>query len=187
MSDPFIGEIRSFGFNFAPLGWAQCAGQLLPISQNTALFSLLGTFYGGNGTTTFGLPDLRGRTATGTGQGPGLPLVSVGEQAGQETVTLLANNLPPHTHTLETGSNNAATTLPAVPTANTSWMSQYFDNNSHQPLNMFAPNPPAPTKPVTMAAASIGIAGSSLPHENRQPYLAIGYCIALNGIFPPRG
>ncbi len=185
MSDQFIGEIRSFGFNFAPQGWAQCAGQLLSISQNTALFSLLGTTYGGNGTTTFGLPDLRGRNAVGAGQGPGIPQVLLGEQLGTETTTLTTQQIPAHSHTAEVAANGGAT-LATAPTASTSWFSEYQDLNNKGFLNMFAPNPPAPAKPVTMAGASIGVAGSGQPHENRQPFLAIGYCIAMQGIFPPR-
>lgn len=176
MATPFIGEIRMFGGNFAPRGWAFCNGQLLSIAQNTALFSLLGTTYGGNGQTTFALPDLRGRAALHAGQGPGLSSYSQGQVGGQETVTLNQNQLPVHSHTLNgvaAGGNQAspAGNLPAVESTGTS-------------MNYASPNPP--TVSVPMAAQAIGNAGGGQPVPVVQPYLVINYIIALTGIYPSR-
>ncbi|UVJ40767.1 phage tail protein [Arthrobacter sp. CJ23] len=167
MSEPFIGEIRLVGFNFEPRGWAYCNGQLLSISQNTALFSLLGTMYGGNGQSTFALPDLRGRAALHSGQGPGLSSYVQGETLGQETTQLLASNLPPHTHggafasTAETTDRPAAGMAPA-------------------PGGSYGP----PDSGVSLAPTQA--AGSGLPFENIQPSLVLNYVIALEGIFPSR-
>ena len=171
MSTPFIGEIRLFPYNFAPRGWAFCNGQILPIAQNTALFSLLGTTYGGNGQTTFALPDLRGRVANGSGQGPGLQNYSLGQVAGEESVTLLTTQLPAHTH-------------PFTPPCNTD------DPSAGSPKNNFPAtvgNPIyATTTNATMGAGTTGGSGGSQPHDNLQPYLTLNYCIALQGIFPSR-
>ncbi len=168
--DPFVAEIRIVGFNFAPSGWAQCNGQLLPISQNTALFSLLGTFYGGNGQSTFALPDLQGRAPVQPGQGPGLSIRDLGESSGVEFITLLSSEIPAHSH------NIGATTLPGdvnLPTGNilarSSNVSAYNANNT--PLVQLSPLAITPT-------------GSSLPHNNLQPYLTINFIIALQGVFP---
>lgn len=173
MSEPFLAEIRVMPYNFAPRGWAQCDGQLMPISQNTALFSLLGTNYGGDGRVTFALPDLGARFAMGTGQGAGLSPRSVGESTGQPYVSLLSTEMPAHGHGLMAGTTPASTS-PAgnvmAPTA-TGGGSVYR-----------APGAAAP-----MAGGAIGTAGAGQPHENRQPYLALNFCIALQGIFPPRG
>lgn len=167
--DPFVGEIRLFGFNFAPRGWAFCDGSLLAIAQNTALFSLLGTMYGGDGRTTFGLPDLRGRVPLGFGQGPGLTARTQGESAGSETVTLTPPQLPPHGHTVAAASTattkNPAGAVPAFTAGGTSYGA--------------APD-------LSMSPAMIGGGGTSQPHPNMQPYLALNWCIALTGIFPPR-
>jgi len=166
VSEPFIGEIRAFGFNFAPRGWATCSGQILSISQNTALFALLGTTYGGNGQTTFALPDLRGRVAVGMGQGPGLSSKTLGEVSGQEAHTLTANEMPAHTH--------------AQPASNA-------DQSTNRPGNA------VPTKGGVYAGSGDGTlmdpttqAGGNQPHTNMQPYLVLNYCIALVGIFPSR-
>ena len=172
MAEPFIAEIRMVGFNFAPRGWATCDGQLLPISQNTALFSLLGTTYGGNGTSTFGLPDLRGRAPLNVGQGPGLTNRVLGEQSGAATVTLVANQLPAHTHTFQgvaasATSNNPVGNLPAS-------------------IRTSTPYAAAGGTTAAMSASAIGGGGSNLPHNNMQPYLSILFIIALQGIFPPR-
>jgi microcystin-dependent protein len=173
MSDQFIGEIRPFAGNFAPVGWAFCNGQLLPIQQNTALFSLLGVNYGGNGQTTFGLPNLQARFPLGQGQGPGLSDRSIGEAVGSASVTLQANQIPAHTHELRaapsptTGTASAAVAL--SPTAGGAPMYRAAGANQR-----------------ALAASSVGAAGSSQPHENRQPYLAVNFIIALQGIFPPR-
>jgi microcystin-dependent protein len=165
--EPFLGEIRLFPYNFAPRGWAFCNGQLLAISQNTALFSLLGTTYGGNGQTTFALPDLRGRFATSSGQGPGLSPRSLGEVAGAENVTLLQNQMPQHTHQLR-ATNGAAT--------------------SSRPSGRYpaAGGAYADSADAAMAADELNPAGGSQPHENMPPYLVLNYCIALEGIFPSR-
>lgn len=174
MSDQFVAEIRIFGFQFAPKGWALCNGQLLPISQNTALFSLLGTTYGGDGKSTFALPDMQGNAPMQQGQGPGLSLRDLGEQGGTETVTLLTSEIPLHPHSV------GAQTVPlgglADPTGNT--LSRpgsgnlYFDGGGGSI--------------VAMAPQAIGVNGGGLPHNNMQPYLTLNFCIALQGIFPQR-
>lgn len=172
MATPILGEIRNFGFNFPPRFWAQCAGQLLPIAQNAALFSLLGTTYGGNGTTNFALPDLRGRTPIGFGQGPGLSNYTQGQAAGTESTTLLSTNLPSHTHTLnaKTGVGNQGAPTGHVLAASDQRNSQYTSAAAD----------------TTLAATAIGSTGSGVPISNMQPYLATNYCIALQGIFPSR-
>jgi microcystin-dependent protein len=170
MSESFIGEIRMFGGNFAPKGWATCDGQLLPISQNTALFSLLGTNFGGNGTSNFGLPDLRGRAPMHQGQGPGLSDRPIGEMDGFETVTLLSPMLPAHTHqAMAVGSAGTQTT----PVGN-SWAS-----STTRPYSNQAPN-------VAMAAGTLAPTGGNRPHTNLQPFLVVTFIIALQGIYPPR-
>lgn len=168
MSDPFLGEIRLFPYNFAPRGWAFCQGQILAISQNTALFSLLGTTYGGNGTTTFALPDLRGRVAISSGQGPGLSPRTLGETGGTETTTLTQAQMPQHGHTVNAtmvaaGDNKPAGNYPAVGGA-------YVNT---------APN-------TQMGSQMIGATGSSQPFNNVPPFLTLNYCIALQGVFPSR-
>jgi microcystin-dependent protein len=169
--DPFVAEIRIFPFNFAPRGWAFCNGQLLPLSQNTALFSLLGTTYGGNGQTTFGLPNLQGSVPMHKGQGPGLSQHSLGEISGSETVTLLQTEIPAHTHTLRALLDDADL---AIPTAGRS-------------LGKATSNLYAAVAPNTqMAFEALAPAGGSLPHNNLMPYLTLNFCIALQGVFPPR-
>lgn len=167
MSEPFIGQIIMFGGNFAPRGWALCDGQILPISQNTALFSILGTTYGGDGRTTFALPDLRGRVPIHAGSGPGLSSYQLGEKGGVERVTLTVQELPSHSH---------------QPRANAQ------DANSDDPDGAFSAvaneNIYSNTSNVSMSATTN--TGGSQPHENRPPYLAINYIIALVGIFPSR-
>jgi microcystin-dependent protein len=173
MADPFVAEIRMFGFNFAPKGWAFCDGQLMPLSQNTALFSLLGTTYGGDGKSTFALPDLQGSSPMHPGQGPGLSLHDLGETGGTEAVTLLESEIPFHNHT-EMGSNTQSTQQ--SPTGN-------FSSGSLA-ARRYAP---AATNPdVTMNPLIIAPAGGSLPHNNLSPYLVLNFCIALQGVFPPR-
>lgn len=174
MADPFVAEIRVFGFNFAPSGWAQCNGQLLPISQNTALFSLLGTTYGGNGQSNFALPNLQGQAPMHPGQGPGLSLYDLGEQIGTESVTLLATEIPGHTHGLKATVARGTTTSP-----------------SGAALSVGPPTAPlyAPASVAngTMHASEVSApAGSGQPHNNMQPYLTLNFCIALQGVFPPR-
>lgn len=169
MSEPFIAEIILFGGNFAPRGWALCQGQLLSIAQNTALFSILGTTYGGNGTTTFALPDLRGRVPVGTGTGPGLPNVDLGEVSGERNHTLIVTEIPQHNHTTVTTSDRGTTDRPGSGVLLARG-------------NALA----APSSPVALAPQSIGFTGGSQPHNNMQPYLGMNYIIALEGIFPSR-
>lgn len=170
--DPFVGEIRTFPFNFAPRGWAQCQGQLLSISQNTALFSLLGTTYGGDGKSNFALPNLNGRAPMAPGQGPGLSSRVLGETGGVDTVSLLLTEIPSHTHALMC---SGAPPSRATPTG-----------NSLSRSNGLAPYAPDSSPLTPMAAAALPPMGSGLPHNNMQPYLTINFCIALQGIFPPR-
>ncbi|MEO6037484.1 MAG: tail fiber protein [Saprospiraceae bacterium] len=172
MADPFVAEIRIFPFNFAPKGWAFCDGQLLPLSQNTALFSLLGTTYGGNGKSNFALPDLQGRAPMHPGQGPGLSLHDLGESAGSDTVTLLLGEIPFHTHQMSVSSQLGAENTVA---------NQNFAMGDG--VNMYGPaNVPEP-----MAFQALTPSGSSQPHNNLQPYLTLNFCIALQGVFPARG
>ena len=173
MANPFLAEIRIFPFNFPPKGWAFCDGQLMSISQNTALFSLLGTTYGGDGKSTFALPNLQGSAPMHPGQGPGLSLHDLGEQSGSDTITLLTSEVPNHQHVL-----NAAST----------------------PGNLSAPGPNAALSRSTGGAAyhasggavaafatgAVGLALSGGPHNNLQPYLTLNFCIALQGVYPPR-
>jgi microcystin-dependent protein len=171
MADPFVAEIRIFPFNFAPKGWAWCDGQLLPLSQNTALFSLLGTTYGGDGKSTFALPDLQGRAPMHPGQGPGLSLHDLGETGGSETVSLLESEIPAHSHAL---------------------VASYADGISQTPvgqklatgiaIGQYA----APGPLIQLSPNSLAPAGGDQPHNNMMPYLTFYFCIALQGVFPPR-
>jgi microcystin-dependent protein len=175
MADVFIGNIVLFGFNFEPRGYAFCDGRLLSIAQNTALFSLLGTTYGGNGTTNFALPDLRGRAAIGYGQGAGLSDVSRGEQGGVESQALLGANLPAHTHALNVQSGQGTTSTPTGAALAQTTLDDGTPINSYSSA---APN-------TTLASASIGSsAGTPLPIRN--PYLGMNYVICLQGVFPAR-
>ncbi|MBI5913869.1 MAG: phage tail protein [Bacteroidetes bacterium] len=171
--EPLLGEIKLFAGNFAPRGWAFCDGQLLSISQNTALFSILGTTYGGDGRTTFALPDLRGRVPLHPGTGPGLSTYSQGEMGGMESVTLMVQELPPHSHSLNANAQNGNTSdPPGASLADTKGTDRDYMKSGE--VN------------TQMSAQSIGSTGGGQPHENRQPYLAINYIIALQGIFPSR-
>lgn len=173
MADPFMAEIRVFAFNFAPKGWAFCDGQILPLSQNTALFSLLGTVYGGDGKNTFGLPNLQGSAPMHPGQGPGLSYHSLGETSGTPRVSLLESEIPAHAHSL---------------------MSQAAAGNRSNPLEnaiarvqgatAYAP-PPGPTA-AQLAPEAVTPAGGDQPHNNMQPFLTLNVCIALQGVFPQR-
>lgn len=178
MSQPYLGEIRLFGGNFAPRTNAMCAGQLLPIAQNTALFSLLGTYYGGNGTTNFGLPDLRGRLPVGMGQGPGLSNYEIGEQIGSETVTITTQTTPAHTHFVSVSSQTATVSSPvnAYPSAlaNPPW------------TKYWVPDASKTGNPLPMSANALSMIGGSQPHNNLMPILAVTAIIALQGIFPSR-
>ncbi len=170
-----IAEIRMFAGNFAPRTWAFCQGQILSIAQNTALFSLLGTTYGGNGQTTFALPDLRGRVPVGTGQGPGLSNITLGEVAGEENHTLILTEMPQHNH---------AATAPAAATSDTETPAS---NKAPGPVSLGAGVSNAfGTASTNLARPTIGVAGGSQPHNNMQPYLGMNYIICLQGIFPSR-
>jgi microcystin-dependent protein len=176
MAEPFLGEIRIFAGNFAPRGWALCNGQILAISQNTALFSLLGTFYGGNGTSTFALPDLRGRLAVNQGQGPGLSSYTIGEQTGTESVTLLTTNMPAHTHLINASTGAADLGSPAGAVLAVPYDSTGVAGTGYTKT-------PANTQ---MAPNAVGLAGGSQPFSILQPLLAVTFIIALQGIFPSR-
>ncbi len=178
MTTPFVGEIQIFGFNFAPVGWAQCNGALLPIAQNTALFSLLGTNYGGDGRTTFQLPNFAGRAACSQGQGAGLTQRAIGEPFGTEQVTLISGQIPMHTHGLNIY-HQPNTALQADVPANG------YGLTGPAATEPFVPNNPTPN--TTLAGAVIGVTGGNLPHENRQPLLPLNFCIALQGAFPAFG
>ena len=170
MSEPFVAEIRIFAGNFAPRGWAFCDGQLLPISQNTQLFSLIGTTYGGDGRTTTALPNLQGRAPMHPGRGPGLTSRRLGERGGSETITLTEAQMPNHTHTLATeGDEDPDDNDPA--------------DNALGPAGVFAPA----ASLQAMRGGSLQSAGGSQSHNNLQPFLAINFIIALQGLFPTRG
>jgi len=167
--DPYLGEIRLFPYNFAPQGWATCQGQLLPINQNQALFSLLGTTYGGDGQTTFALPDLRGRAPIGVGQAPGLSNYVLGQKVGEENHTLTVAEIPSHSHFLNVSTDVGSSDSPQgkFPARNAAAVPQYgFSSDS------------------VGAATAVGVAGGSQAHENRQPSLVLRWCIALQGIYP---
>ena len=174
MSNPFVAEIRILGCNFAPKGWAFCNGQLLPISQNTALFSLLGTTYGGNGQTTFALPNMQDSSPIHHGQGAGLTQRLLGEASGTPTVTLLNTEMPAHTHQASANSGGAGQPGPQ----NNVWAS--LPGRTPPPaFQSTAPN-------AAMSPFGLSITGSSFPHNNRQPYLGLNFCIAMQGVFPAR-
>ena len=188
----FLSTILVWPPNFAPNGWALCAGQLMSISQNTALFSLLGATYGGDGITTFGLPNLQGRVPVGAGQGPGLSLYNLGDNGGVESVTLGINTIPQHSHS---ATQNLSVSLPAVTTTGTtnqpgpSVAPAAPTDAARNPVNIYSNATPNQNlgKPSISGTISIGLTGNGLPHENRQPYLAVNYIIALQGFFPSRG
>ena len=172
MSDQFVAEIRIFPFNFPPTGWAFCNGQLMPISQNTALFSLLGTTYGGDGKSTFALPDMQGNAPMQPGQGQGLSLRDLGEMSGVESVTLLVSEIPFHTHQLLVAGSDPAESNVCTNNA----LARSKNGNAYvSTLNI-----------TQMAPQALSPAGGSLPHNNMQPYLTLNFCIALQGIFPQR-
>jgi len=172
VADPFVAEIRIFPFSYPPKGWAWCDGQLMPLSQNTALFSLLGTTYGGDGKSNFALPDLQGRAPMHPGRGPGLSLHDLGETGGSETVSLLQSEMPSHSHSV------GAQTVPlggsATPAGNT-WSRPASGNLYGSGL----PN-------ASMSANALAPAGGDQPHNNMMPYLTFYFCIALQGVYPPR-
>jgi len=175
MSNPFVAEIRIFPFNFAPKGWAFCDGQILPLSQNTALFSLLGTTYGGDGKSNFALPNLQGCAPMHPGQGPGLSLHDLGEIGGSDTVTLLESEIPSHSHSLNAFATTAATAQTPAPNVGLarSRTIQAYRSKSTDALTQLADTAVAPN-------------GGDQPHNNLMPYLTLNFCIALQGVFPPR-
>lgn len=173
MADPFVAEIRIFPFNFAPKGWAWCDGQLMPLSQNTALFSLLGTTYGGNGKSNFALPDLQGRAPMHPGQGPGLSLHDLGETGGSETVSLLESEIPAHSHNVMASNQPAEDRAPANEILGRSVGASLYQTTT--------------SVIQAMSGQALAPAGGDQPHNNMMPYLTFYFCIALQGVFPPRG
>ena len=176
MSDQFVAEIRIFPFTFAPTGWAFCDGQLLPISQNTALFSLLGTTYGGDGKSTFALPDMQGNAPMQPGQGQGLSLRDLGEMSGSESVTLLESEMPAHAHGVGRALADQGNVITPV---NSVWAQTAAGRGAAALYKDGAPN-------GQVNPQSLNVTGGSLPHNNMQPYLTLNFCIALQGIFPQR-
>lgn len=176
MSEPYIGQIEAFSFGFAPKNWALCAGQLLPIQQNQALFSLLGATYGGDGRTNFALPDLRGRAALSSGQGAGLSPYTLGQKGGEEAHTLTVAETPTHTHAIAAVSSGTKSGT-NVPDATVILGSGFSGSSGSPPVNIYSSAAP------TVAMGSLGSTGGQA-HENRMPYLALNYCIALTGVFP---
>lgn len=177
MSNPFLAEIRIFTGGFAPKGWALCDGQLMSISQNTALFSLLGTTYGGNGTSNFALPNLQGCAPMQAGQGPGLSLRDLGETAGEQTVTLLQTEMPAHSHSALSASGLGS--QGALPTPN----GNLWGSASKGLGSLYAPSG---ANNVQMSPLALSVAGGSQPHNNMQPFLGLTFIIALQGVFPAR-
>ena len=173
--EAYLGEIVMFAGNFAPRGWAFCEGQILSISENTALYSLLGTTYGGNGTTTFALPDLRGRSPIGAGQVPGSSYYTLGQTGGDEALTALTSQMPTHNHSLKASTSDGTTNTPGLNTVLAKAVTP-----DRQEVNIYVTDPAN----VTMGNSSVGDAGLSQPQSTRDPYLAIHYIISLNGTFP---
>lgn len=181
MADQFVAEIRIFPFNFAPTGWAMCNGQLLPISQNTALFSLLGTTYGGDGKSTFALPDLQGNAPIQQGQGAGLSDYFLGQASGSDTITLLDTEMPMHNHSF-----SATTSQGTTQSSSGSQLAEGFagSKGASSLANCYSTHANLAT--TALSFMSLSVAGSSFPHNNMMPYLTLNYCIAMQGIFPPR-
>jgi microcystin-dependent protein len=171
--DPFVAEIRIFAFNFAPKGWAFCDGQILPLSQNTALFSLLGTTYGGDGKSNFALPNMQTNVPMNFGQGPGLSLYDLGQEGGSQFVTLLQSEVPPHNHGVQSVPGNFAGTSNVV--GGNSYAKSAQGNAYTAPANF-----------VTMNVQEVSFVGNNQPHNNMMPYITLNFCIALQGVFPPR-
>jgi microcystin-dependent protein len=174
MANPFVAEIRIFPFNFPPKGWAFCDGQILPLSQNTALFSLLGTTYGGDGKSNFALPNMQGNAPMHPGQGPGLSLHDLGETGGSDTVTLLESEIPSHSHSVEASTTSAASPTPG-PTVTLGKANGITAYSTITNANI-----------VSMSDNTVAPAGGDQPHNNLMPYLTLNFCIALQGVYPPR-
>ena len=182
MTTPYLGQLQLFGFNFAPVGWALCQGQILSISQYAALYSILGTNFGGNGQTTFGLPNLQGIAVVGAGQGTGLSSYAVGQAEGATSVTVTSSTMPAHNHNLMATSATGTT----VNVAGNQLAFCQVGGGKQGPsyaAQIYSPNPSKAT--TGLAAKAIAVTGGSLPHNNMQPYLTLNYCIALQGDFPP--
>ncbi len=179
MANPFVAEIRIFAGNFAPKGWALCDGQILPISQNTALFSLLGTTYGGDGKSNFALPNLQGSAPMHPGQGPGLSLHDLGETGGSDTLTLLESEMPGHSHTVAAKTQNATTNQPL----GNLLAAGHFGAAQGGAVNYYLT---IATPTTQLSDNAIGPTGGDQPHNNLMPYLTLNFCIALQGVFPPR-
>jgi microcystin-dependent protein len=177
MSDQFLAEIRIFPFNFAPFGWASCNGQILPISQNTAIFSLLGTFYGGNGTSNFALPNLQGCAPMAPGQGPGLSLHDLGETGGSDTVTLFASEMPAHSHNINCIDGGRVAGQAGVPT------NGILTRTGGAPASAYTSGA---EQNQAMDANMLASVGGNQAHNNLMPYLTLNFCIAMQGIFPAR-
>lgn len=177
MSDPFTGEIQMYGFNFAPYNWAMCQGQLMPIQQNTALFSLLGVTFGGNGTSNYQLPNFVGNAACGQGSGPGLNTRDMGETFGSDSVTLLYNQLPAHTHAARVYNQTDPAKRTGLPVANDAMILPEGG------VNLFTSTP---TVNSVFPPQTIAMTGGGQAHENQQPYLTLNFCICLSGVFPTR-
>jgi microcystin-dependent protein len=173
--EPFLGQLTLVGFTFAPVGWQFAAGQLLSIQQYSALFSLLGTYYGGNGTSNFQLPNLQGNVAIGYGQGAGLSDYVIGETSGAQNVTLTSSTVPTHSHSIQTGGGTANLSSP---------QNNLIGDAKHASGNLFTA---ADSGPLNMAAQAVSTAGNNLPHNNMMPYLALNWIIAMSGVFPSRG
>jgi microcystin-dependent protein len=180
MSYPFVAEITMFGFRFAPTGWAQCNGQLLPISQNTALFSLIGTYYGGDAKVTFALPNLEGMAVVSQGQGNGLSPYSIGETTGTPYVTVLQSEMPAHSHSFNATTNPGTT---VVSSGNQLAQAHNGSKTVANICNYLSTNTPQ----TQLSPLALSLTGGSQPHNNMQPYLTLNFCIALQGVFPPRG
>lgn len=181
MSSPFVAEIRIFPYYFAPSGWAFCNGQLLPISQNTALFSLLGTYYGGDGKSTFALPNLSGAVALGAGQGNGLSEYFLGQEGGSPSVTLLTQEMPAHTHSL-----NTTTTIGTTPASATNQLAKGQSGNVVVGMGQARVYSTGASTTTLNPVTAVQLAGQNFPHNNMMPYLALNYCIAMQGVFPAR-
>ena len=178
MSDPFIGEIRAFAFDYAPVDWAVCAGQTIPVQQNSALFAVIGNSFGGDGSSIFMLPNLQGRTVIGGGSGPGLSPHCVGEQVGSRSQTLSLEQLPAHTHAINAEKNSGSKNSPA----GAFWAKGAAGGAKPAPVNTYAPLPAGDV----LAGSAVAQAGSGLLHENQQPWLTLNLCICLTGVFPVR-
>lgn len=178
MSEPFIGQIICVGFNFAPLGWLYCNGQLVSIAQYDALYTLLGTTYGGDGVNTFGVPDLRGCAPVHVGQGPGLPYYSLGQAAGSGSVSLTGSTTPTHQHTVRAVAQPGTSSIPSA--------SLYLSDEGPSGVPVTAYQPYDPAAQVALVGSAVSPAGSGLPHENRQPFQALTFAISTVGLYPPR-